>query len=385
MLDQVRILDFSRVLSGPFCTAMLADIGAEVIKIEAPQGDDYRHIAPFVDDESAYFLAVNRNKKSVVVDLKSEQGLRRVKELAATCDVVVENFRPGVSERLGLGYETLCAENPRLIYASISGFGQHGPFAERPAYDLIVQAMSGIMEVTGAEDGPPTLVGESIGDLSAGLYAAWAISTALFHRERSGRGQYIDVAMFDSLFSFGVSSLVQYLHAGKIPRRVGNRHPVSAPFGAFACADGHVVIAVLNDPTFARLGHTLGHPELIEDQRFSNDPARSANESELRRIIEAWSVTKTVDEVVSALVKQGVPAGPIWNIEQAIASGQVAERDLLVETEHATLGPIRLPGQPVRFSALAPRATSPPPRLGEHNDTYLQPRQADMEETPNDA
>ncbi len=380
MLDQVRILDFSRVLSGPFCTAMLADVGAEVIKVEAPQGDDYRRIAPFVGDESAYFLSVNRNKKSVVIDLKSEEGLRQVRELAATCDVLVENFRPGVAERLGLGYDTLSRENPRLIYASISGFGQHGPFATRPAYDLIVQAMSGVMEVTGAEDGPPTLVGESIGDLTAGVYAAWAISTALFHRERRGRGQYIDVAMFDSLFSFGISSLVQYLHAGKVPRRVGNRHPVSAPFGAFACADGHVVIAVLNDVTFARLGLVLGRPELVQDARFADDPGRGAHEAELRDIIEAWSREQPVAQVVSALVEQGVPAGPIWNIEQAIESGQVAERHLLRETRHPSLGRIRVPGQPVRFSALEARPTRPPPQLGEHTQAYLNPQSSGKEE-----
>jgi len=380
MLDSVRIVDFSRVLSGPFCTALLSDIGAEVVKVESPRGDDYRHIAPRIGDESAYFLSVNRNKKSVVIDLKTESGLRQARELVSRSDVLVENFRPGVAERLGLGYQALSATNPRLIYASISGFGQDGPLAKRPAYDMIIQAMSGIMEVTGAQDGPPTVAGEPIADLAAGLYAAWAISTALYHRERTGLGQCIDVAMFDALFSFNVSSLVQYLYTDKVPRRVGNRHPVSAPFGVFTCRDGHATIAVLNDEVFARLMTATGQPELAGDIRFSNDIARSENEPQLREIIEAWSSRRSVDEVVSALVESGVPAGPIWNIEQAIESGQVAARGLLVETEHPTLGRVRVARQPVQFSALAERQTRPPPGLGEHNELFLQPGLSDREE-----
>jgi len=367
----VRVLDFSRVLSGPFCTALLADLGAEVIKVEPPAGDDYRHIGPFTDGESAYFLLANRGKKSVILDLKSAAGRRLAQQLAGCCDVVVENFRPGVAARLGIGHQQLRGADPRLIYASISGFGQRGPLAGRPAYDIVAQAMSGLMETTGEADGPPTLIGESVADLSAGLYAAWAIAAALYRRERTGKGTLIDVAMLDALISFSPSALAQYLFAGRVPRRVGNRHPVSAPFGVFRTADSYAAIAVLGDAQLARLGEVIGVPDLGTDPRFATDEQRTANEPALREAIERWSTTHATAEVVERLLDERIAAAPICNIEQALESTRSSGRDLLREFDHPVLGRIRLPGQPVRFSGFETGADRPPPGLGEHTREVL--------------
>jgi CoA:oxalate CoA-transferase len=371
LLSGLRVLDFSRVMAGPFCTALLADLGAEVIKVEPPSGDDYRHIGPFKGGESALFLLMNRNKKGLTLNLKSAQGAALAQGLAACCDVVVENFKPGVAKRLGVDHQTLIATNPRLVYASISGFGQSGPFAERPAYDLIAQAMAGIMSVTGDPQGPPTRTGESLADLSAGLYAAWAIMVALFARERSGRGRWIDVAMFDSLFSLLPTALGQYLYAGMTPQRTGNRHPLSSPFGSFRAGDGDVVIAVANDALFARLARAMGSPNLSDDPRFASDELRTRNEPSLRAAIEAWTGRLTVGEVVAVLNGHGVPGAPIWTVEQAAESAQVAFRKLLATTEHPRLGEIALIEQPVHFSDTPRGGHAPPPLLGEHTEAVL--------------
>ncbi|MGH7213023.1 MAG: CaiB/BaiF CoA transferase family protein, partial [Acetobacteraceae bacterium] len=261
-LAGVRVLDFSRMLSGPFCTALLADLGADVIKIESPGGgDDARHFAPKSGGESCLFMMVNRNKRSVALDLKSEAGRQVAHRLAERSDIVVENFRPGVARRLGVDYASLAAINRRLVYASISGFGQEGPLAHRPAYDIIAQAMGGIMSVNGSKDGPPTRVGESLGDLAAGLYAAWAILAGLRARERDGHGQHLDIAMLDSIFSLLVSALSQYLFTGEIPGRIGNANPISAPLDSFHAADGELIIAVANDVMFRRLCQAMDAPE----------------------------------------------------------------------------------------------------------------------------
>ncbi len=371
LLSGLRVLDFSRVLAGPFCTALLADLGAEVIKVEPPGGDDYRHIGPFKEGESALFLLMNRGKKSLTLNLKSARGTALAQELAEKSDVVVENFKPGVAARLGIDHETLRAINPRLVYASISGFGQSGPLADRPAYDIIAQAMAGLMSVTGDSEGPPTRAGESMADLCGGLYAAWAIMAALFARERSGQGRRIDVAMFDSIFSLLPTALAQYLYAGTTPGRTGNRHPLSSPFGSFRAADGEAVIAVANDTLFARLAEAMGAPELLRDPRFASDELRTGNEAALRAAIEAWTGRLTVAEVVEILEGQGVPASPIWTVEQAAGSAQVAFRKLLATAEHPNLGEIPLIEQPVHFSD-APRGRhAPPPLLGEHSEAVL--------------
>jgi CoA:oxalate CoA-transferase len=280
LLDGVRVLDLSRVMSGPFCTAMLADLGAEVIKIEMPGGgDDSRHFGPFQDGESAYFMLLNRGKKSMTLDLKSERGREILMAMVKSSDVVIENFRPGVAKRLGLDYESLSQLHPGLIYASISGFGQEGPLADRPAYDLIVQAMSGLMNVTGQRDGPPTAVGESVIDVCTGMFAAWGISTALYDRERTGKGRNLDIAMMDSMFSMMLTVLSMQLYTDRPPTRVGSRHPVTYPVDVFETTDGHIVMVVTTDRGFAALCKAIGQPALSEDERFRTNADRNANES----------------------------------------------------------------------------------------------------------
>ena len=370
-LEGLRVLDFSRVLAGPFATALLADLGAEVIKVEPPQGDDYRAIGPLRNGESALFTVMNRNKKSLVLDLKQAAAVTLVHELAERSDVVLENFRPGVAERLGIGAEALMARNPRLVYVSISGFGQSGPYAHRPAYDIIVQAMSGLMEATGDPDGPPTLVGEAVSDVVSGLFASWATLAALHQTTRTGRGQHVDVAMFDATIGLLVTSMARYLFTGKPARRVGNRHPLSAPFGVYRARDGHFVLAVLNRKLFDALADVMERADLKCDTRFATDETRSANEPALRAAIEAWAGDLDVDALVTRLDAAGVPAAPIWNIEEALDSPQARSRGLLQAVEDSRLPGLRLPGQPVRFGGSAPNRTERAPRLGEHTEELL--------------
>lgn len=371
-LQGIRILDLTRMLAGPFCTAILADVGADVIKIENPQGgDDARAFEPRRGGESAYFMLLNRGKRSLTLDLKAAEGRALLHDLVARSDVVVENFRPGTAARLGLDYETLAATNPRLVFASISGFGQSGPLSHLAAYDIIAQAMSGLMSITGFPDGPPTRVGESLGDIIAGLYSAFGILTALQARDRTGRGQQIDVAMLDSVFSLLVTALCQYLYTGREPQRVGNRHPLSTPFDAFQAGDGLVVIAVANQRLFARLAETMGRPELADDPRFITDDRRTANEPALRALIEDWTKSRSVAAVVETLEAVGVPASPIWTVAEAVHSPHVSSRGLIARVAHATAGEIPLVRQPVQFSGTPSAIRRAPPLLGEHSEEVL--------------
>ncbi len=370
-LDGIRVLDFTRVLAGPFCTAVMADIGAEVIKIESIRGDDYRYVPPFSKDESAFFLLMNRGKKSVVIDLKSEQGREVVHELIKTSDVVVENFKPGVAERLGIDYETCNSLRPDIIYSSISGFGQKGPMSGMPAYDIIVQAASGLMQSTGFEENSPTLAGEAIGDLLAGLFAAWGISSALYEREKTGLGRYLDISMFDCLFTMLPTSIAQWSYGGYLPKRTGNRHPISVPFGTYQASDGYFVLAILNDDLFSHFLNSIGEAALVGDARLSSDETRSNNEPFVRGLIENWCQDKTVDEVVSSLSRAKIPVGPIWDIEQAINSEQVKQRGLMTEVEHKTLGNTAVLEQPVHFAGQSRGQLGPPPVLGEHTTEVL--------------
>ncbi|WP_077001240.1 CaiB/BaiF CoA-transferase family protein [Variovorax sp. KK3] len=370
-LDGVRILDFTRVLAGPMATALLADLGAEVIKIEPPQGDDYRAIGPMQSGQSALFTVMNRNKKSLVLDLKSPEAVELVHGLAAQADVVVENFRPGVAERLGVGPDALRRLNPMLVYVSVSGFGQTGPLAHRPAYDIVVQAMSGLMEATGDPDGPPTLVGEAVSDVVAGLFASWATLAALLQTRRTGEGQHVDVAMFDTTLAFLATSMARYLFTGRPARRVGNRHPLSAPFGVYRAQDGHFALAVLNEKLFEALAGAMEQPALLRDPRFAGDESRSAHEPALRAAIEAWAADRPVDAVIALLESAGVPVAPIWNIAQALESPQACARGLLQPVEDARLPGLRLPTQPVRFNGAAPNRAERAPALGEHTDELL--------------
>lgn len=370
-LQGIKILDFTRVLAGPLSTALLADLGAEVVKIEPPQGDDYRAIGPMKNGQSALFTIMNRNKQSLTLDLKHPDAVALVHEMAQQADVVVENFRPGVAERLGIGPEKLRSLNPRLVYVSVSGFGQTGPMAHRPAYDIIVQAMSGLMEATGESEGAPTLVGEAVSDVVAGLFASWATLAALLQAQRTGRGQQVDVAMFDTTLSFLATSVSRYLFTGKPARRVGNRHPLSAPFGVYRARDGHFALAVLNKKLFDATAMAMDLPEFVDDPRYATDEARSANEPGLRAAIEGWAAQRDVADVVATLDTAGVPVAPIWNIEQALESPQIQARGLLHSVEDERLPGLRLPTQPVHFSGAAPNRAERAPALGEHTDLLL--------------
>ncbi|KGJ06812.1 Crotonobetainyl-CoA:carnitine CoA-transferase CaiB [Paracoccus halophilus] len=363
-LQTIRVLDLSRVLAGPYCTALMADLGAEIIKLEPPQGDDYRHIGPFRDGESALFTLNNRGKKSLSLDLKDPGDLALAQAIAARVDVVVENFRPGVAARLGLGAETLRAANPRLIYCSISGFGQQGPFRDLPAYDLVVQAMSGLMAATGEEGGAPLKTGESVADLIAGLFASWSIMAALVQRDRTGQGATLDVAMYDALFSMLTTSHALHLYAGQLPQRVGNRHPLSTPFGCFATRDGQVVIAVLSGRQFSALADLIGAPGAASDPRFASDETRTAHEPEVRALIETWSRSLTTEQAVAALSGAGLPAAPIWDIAQAAENDHAAARGLVSHLPHPVLGTAPTVGQPVRFDGAKPIAPASAPALG---------------------
>ena len=362
-LDGLHVLDLTPVMAGPFCTALLADLGAEVIKLEPPQGDDYRHIGPFVQGESALFTLMNRGKESIVLDLKDPNAQATARAIALQCDVIVENFRPGVASRLGLGPE-LRADKPDLIYASISGFGQSGPSAHLPAYDLVAQAMSGLMAATGEEGGPPLKVGESYGDLMAGLYASWAILAAMYKRTATGEGSTLDIAMFDALFSLLPTSHAVQFYAGTAPQRVGNRHPLSTPFGCFKTADGQAVIAVLGDRQWGQLCALIGQSQAATDPRFLTDEARTAHEPLVKAMIEDWSRARPTDQVVATLAAAGIPTAPIQSLETATNSAHAQARELVSSLPHHRLGTARTVGQPVRFDGEKPIAARSAPALG---------------------
>jgi CoA:oxalate CoA-transferase len=370
-LSGIRILDFTRVLSGPYCTALLADLGAEVVKVEAPQGDDYRHIGPFRDGESALFQLVNRNKQGIVLDLKQAGDRDLARRLATSADVVVENFRPGVAARLGIGYDDLATLQPRLIYASISGFGQSGPQADLPAFDLVAQAMSGMMAMTGDPDGPPTKLGDSLGDLAAGVFASWSILAALFERSQTGHGRFLDIAMVDSLISLLPTAVAQWMFGATPPARSGNRHPLSTPFGAYQARDGHLVICVLNSPQFARLAACIGQPALATDARFASDQSRTEHEPQLRQAIETWLAAHNVKAAVEILSAAGIPASSIEDAATVFEGTQVASRQLLPEITHPRLGVIRGMEQPVHFAGLPRGQQQPAPALGQDNRAVL--------------
>lgn len=365
-LDGIRVLDLSRVLAGPYCTSMLADLGAEVIKIEMPgHGDDSRHLGAFdANGDSIYYALINRGKRSVELDFKEPADMERFISLVKTTDVIVENFRPGVTKRLGIDFESLKFHNQKIVYTSISGFGQDGPFAKYPAYDIVAQAMSGLMSITGFKETGPTRVGESMGDIIAGIYASWAISSGLFARERTGEAQYIDVAMFDALLSLQVTGLAS-LFSGANPTLVGNRHPISTPFDTYKAKDGLVVIAIASDRLFQKFCESIGQAELASDDRFLTDETRTENETALKLIIETWAKQFSVDEVCEKLGNDGIPVSAVWNLKQAAYSEQSKFRQILVDVEGQDY-PI-VP-QPVFFNGQKPHVNKPAPVLGEAND-----------------
>jgi CoA:oxalate CoA-transferase len=370
-LSGIRILDLTRVLAGPYCTALLADLGADVIKLEPPGGDEYRHIGPFVDGESALFQLVNRGKRSIVLDLKQPQARAMAKSIALSCDCVVENFRPGVAAKLGLDAVGLRREKPSLVYASISGFGQTGPWTEQPAYDLVVQALSGMMAVNGEEGGGPLKVGESFADLAGGLFASWSVLAALLKRQRTGEGSTLDIAMHDALFALLPTAQAQLFYGRREPRRVGNRHPLSTPFGCFAAKDGMFALCVLNEKHFALLAGLMGKAGLEHDPRFNSDSARTAHEPELKSMIETWSKDFTRDEIVAVLATAGIPAAPIRGFSDAAVSEQAVARKIVIELPHDKLGTVSVVAQPVWFDGEKPQATQSAPGLGQHSAEVL--------------
>ena len=367
------MLDLSRVLSGPFATMTLADLGADVIKIEQPgTGDDTRHWGPpFQGDQAAYFLSVNRNKRSVALDLKTEAGLAAVRSLAARADVVVENFRPGTAARLGLGYADIAALNPGVVYASISGYGQTGPDAQRPGYDAVAQARSGLMSVTGEADGPPVRVGVSATDLTAGMWALVGILAALHERHRSGLGQWVDISLLDGQVSWLTYVASGYFATGEVPTRHGSAHPTIAPYQAFATADGHLMLAVGNDRLWQRFAAAADLEHLVHDARFATNADRVRNRSALIPLVAAAMATKTSEDWAAIFDTAGVPAGPINSVDQIVTDPQVLARGMVVETEHPTVGALRLLGCPVRLSATPPQLRLPPPLLGQHTEEAL--------------
>lgn len=372
-LSGLRVLDLSRIMSGPFSTMTLADLGADVIKIEDTRsGDDTRAWAPpYQGDQAAYFLSVNRNKRSLAVDLKDAECRELVRELARTADVIVENFRPGTAARLGLGYDDVAAVNPGIVYASVSGYGQTGPYREEPGYDAIAQALSGMMSVTGEADGPPVRFGVSGADLAAGMWATIGILAALNERERTGCGQWVDVSLLDGQIAWLTYISSGYFATGRVPGRYGSAHPTIVPYQAFPTADGHIMIAVGNDGLWRRFAPAVGLGHLVDDPRFATNPDRVRNRDELLPLIEKVLAERTAAEWSEALSTAGVPAGRINTVDQALTHPQVVARGMVTETEHATAGTVRTIASPVKLSASPPQVRTAPPRHGEHTDDIL--------------
>lgn len=372
-LGGLRVLDLSRILSGPFCTMTLADLGADVIKIEnSGTGDDTRSWGPpYLGDEAAYFLSVNRNKRGLAVDLKSTEGAELVRRLARTADVVVENFRPGTVARLGLGYEQVSADNPGVVYASISGYGQTGPYSQEPGYDAIAQALSGVMSVTGENDGPPVRVGVSGADLAAGMWTTIGVLAALRERERTGVGQWVDVSLLDGQIAWLTYVAGGYFATGHVPDRYGSAHPTIVPYQAFPTADGHIMIAAGNDDLWRRFAKAIGLGELAEDSRFATNPDRVRNRDELLPAIERVLALRSAQEWSTILAEAAVPSGPINTVDQALSHPQVVSRGMIEETEHPSAGSVRTVAAPIKLSADPPRTRCAPPQHGQHTDEVL--------------
>jgi crotonobetainyl-CoA:carnitine CoA-transferase CaiB-like acyl-CoA transferase len=372
-LTGLTVLDLTRVLAGPYCTMLLGDMGARVIKIEQPErGDDTRAWGPpFIGGESTYFLSVNRNKESVSLDFKSARGRAVLDRLIARADILVENFRPGTLARVGLDYESLKAAHPRLVYCSISGFGQTGPRAMQPGYDAVVQAEGGLMSITGDADGPPFRLGVAIADLTAGLLATQGIGFALFARERSGRGQFVDVALFDAVISLLSYQASAALNASVIPRRMGNRHPQIAPYDVFPASDGDFFLAVGNDEQFARLCRLAALEPLIGDERFATNMARVAHYDALRDRLSTRLRERTSREWIAALTAAGVPCGAVRDVLSVLRDPQVDAREMVAAVEHAAAGVVKVLGVPLKLSETPGSVRTAPPTLGQHTECVL--------------
>jgi crotonobetainyl-CoA:carnitine CoA-transferase CaiB-like acyl-CoA transferase len=371
-LRGVRVIDLTRVLAGPFCSMALGDMGAEVIKVEEPgKGDDTRGWPPFAGGEATYFLSVNRSKKSLTLNLKAPEGQDILRTLIGSADVVLENFRPGTMDRLGLGYEALRAANRRLVYCAISGFGESGPEASRPGYDLIVQGESGLMDLTGFPDGPPVKVGNSIADLVAGMAAAQGIALALLARERTGRGQKVEIGMLDVMASLLTYQAGLYWNAGGRPARRGNQHPSIVPYEVFRARDAYLTIGVANNSLWGRFCGALGRPDLARDPRFDTEANRVANRDQLVPLLNDVLGERSADEWLTALAGAGVPAGRIKTVAEVCESAHLLARGMVVSLAHPKAGAVTAMGVPIRLHDSPGAAADPPPLLGQHTDDIL--------------
>jgi len=372
-LEGIRVLDLSRALAGPYCTMMLGDMGAEIIKLEIPgTGDEARHYGPpFQEGESSYFLSVNRNKLSITLNLKDPRGKEIFRELAKKSDVLVENFRPGTMEELGLGYDSLKGLNPKLIYCAITGFGPKGPDSQRPGYDLIAQGMGGIMSVTGPIGGPPYRVGIAQADITAGMFAAYGIMVALFHRERSGQGQKVETSLFQSQIAQLTFQAGRFFATGESPRPQGNQHPLIAPYESFKTKDGHINIAVGNNALWSTFCKVMGLESYEKDPRFDTNPKRVQNRPALVDIIEERTVEFTTEELRKILDEAGIPNGPVWTVGEALTAPQTIALGMVQELEHPRAGRIKVTGIPVNLSSTPGSLRQPPPLLGQHTEEVL--------------
>ncbi|MHC1761689.1 MAG: CaiB/BaiF CoA transferase family protein [Negativicutes bacterium] len=371
-LEKLRVLDLSRVLAGPFCTMTLADMGANIVKIEAPDGDDSRGNPPYIKGESTYFMSLNRGKRSIAINLKAEEGKALLKKMVSESDVLVENFRPGTMEKLGLGYDILKEINPKLIYCAISGFGQTGPYRDRPAYDIVIQAMGGIMSITGQAGGAPARVGASVGDITAGLFGAISILAAVEARHNTGKGQYIDLAMMDCLVAILENAIVRYYATGVSPKPLGTRHPTSSPFDVYKTKDGFVIIAIQNNSLWEKFCKLLNAPELIADPRFETNSTRTDNEPALKEIIENILRERGTKEWIDVFVTGGVPCGPLNTIADVVTDPHILHRNMIVELEgHPTVGKFKVANSPINFSETKCSVDTPAPVLGQHTVEIL--------------
>ena len=369
----LTVLDLTRVLAGPYCTMILSDLGARVIKVEVPdQGDDARHFGPYVGDVSAYFASLNRGKESIALNLKDDADKFVFNDLLAGADIIIENYRAGVMEKLGFGWDVLHQRFPELIYAAVSGFGHTGPYARRPAYDMVVQAMGGVMSLTGHPGGPPTRVGTSVGDITAGLFTAIGIASAVYDRVQTGQGMKIDVGMLDCQVAILENAIARYVATGDIPGPLGARHPSIVPFEAYATGDGHIIIAAGNNALFAKLAEALHRPELVSDPRYLTNKDRARHVDDLKTEIETALATRPTTHWLEVLEGAGVPCGPINDVAQVLADPQVLARNMVVTVDDQEAGRLAMAGNPIKLSAYAdPGTRGPIPRLDEHRSQLL--------------
>lgn len=372
-LEGIKIIDFSRALAGPYGTMLLGDLGAEVIRVEMPgAGDETRGWGPpFIEGESAYFLSINRNKKSITLNLKHEKAREIARKLIEKADVVIEANRPGTMEGFGLGYEDVRKFNPSIIYCAISGFGQTGPYRSKAGFDQVLQGYGGLMGLTGEADGQPLKVGIAVTDIATGMFAGIGILVALYHRQRTGQGQFIDCSMFDGQVSWLTYQAGRYIASGKVPERFGSAHPLIVPYQVFKTSDGYINIAAGNDNLWRKFCAVADLQQYADDPRFATNPKRVENRKEIVPIVSRAIEKKTMKEWISILDEAGIPCGPIYTVDQVLADPQVLARDLLVEMEHPKCGTIKVIGHPNKLSETPARYTLPPPTLGQHNAEVL--------------